>query len=369
MSAVADSSLSSSEERSIIDNVFGAFASIFSSKPQQIPSALRTLRLATRLSDSVVSTASYRLFKTIMTFDNLTDEHWEAARLAICAVAESPHPAEIGEPKEILRFIDHHVLLEGEGREYEPCIGHALRLIVNREVNPLTFTCFKEFDWASPPFVRRVRSMMQPHNRQEIRRAVVALVALVLDRWFNCSVPVMEPEEMSEFCENLTQPIQDVVFVRDERLDRERATIAFGLLRSPDWREQVVPELWRTLPLSILAEELESVRWCLRNAIELLDFMKGLPNREGLKWWCGMLYLHFDKLDSATRDEVQKITAAMRSDGLTHLRFCRDIIGAEISRMQDRVDLSRGAEKNVVRTRLAALEGNYQQLDRIIDEG
>ena len=338
----------------------------------QIPLALRALRLATRLP-RVVADCSYSLFKTIMASDDLTDQDWEAANLAAGGAFLDEPPSEIGEPKEILKFLDHHVSLEGTEGGHRTHILTALQVIIGlhclRGINPLTSRCVREFNWASPPFVRGVRSTMQPCSLLGLRYHMVALVALVSDWWFNCSVPVMEPEGMSELCENLALLMDE--FPHGLNLKRWSVTITFGMLRSPDWRKHIVPKLWSVLAYSTLAEELESVRWCLRNAIELLDFMRGLPEGEGLRWWCGTLWLHFDKLDSTTRDEVKKIAAGMRSDGLSDLNFCLGLIKGEISRVQQEVNEPRDLVEEEMfglnlRTRLIAMEWNYQQLTQVI---
>ena len=49
-----------------------------------------------------------------MALDNLTDQHWEATRLALyAAFRDNECTADPGEPKEILKFIDYHVGLQG----------------------------------------------------------------------------------------------------------------------------------------------------------------------------------------------------------------------------------------------------------------
>lgn len=373
MSASTNSLPPSRQRESVIDNVFRAFESIFSSKPIQMPSALRALRLATRFP-AAVTWSSYGLFKTIMTHDDLTDQDWEAARLVAYGAFYGHHPLETEEPKEILKFLDHHVGLEGAGGgEHGSHIQSALRVIMGLQyidgLNLLTLKCVREFSWTSPSFVRGVRSMMRPHNDLYLRQQIVGLIALVSDRWFTCPVPVMEPEDMSEFCENLAVSMDG--FRHNLGVKTWSVTIIFWMLRSPNWRKHVVPKLWSVLAYSTMGEELESFQWCLRNADKLLEFMRGLPNGEGLKWWFGTLWLHFDKLDSTIRDEVKKVAAGMRNDGLSDLNFCLGLLKGEVSRVQQRINEPRDEREEEglglnLRTRLIALEWNYQQLTQAI---
>ena len=44
---------------------------------------------------------------------------------------------------------------------------------------------------------------MRPHNTVDVRLHVWGLIALAADRWFDSSVLAMEPEEESDFCEDL----------------------------------------------------------------------------------------------------------------------------------------------------------------------
>ena len=81
----ANLSPSSSEMESVIGSVFRAFEDIFSSDSIQVPSALHALRLATEISCFGICDASYQLFKIITGLDNLTDQHWEAARFTVYA--------------------------------------------------------------------------------------------------------------------------------------------------------------------------------------------------------------------------------------------------------------------------------------------
>ena len=62
-------------------------------------------------------------------------------------------------------------------------------------------------------------------------------------------------------------------------------TILFEMLRSSEWTKHVVTRFWSMFAYSARTDETrESVRWCLQNAIELLEFTRGLPDSEGLKW-------------------------------------------------------------------------------------
>ena len=245
-----------------------------------------------------------------MASNDLTDQHWEAARLAVDKAFGSlgPQP-ELGEPRGMLKFLDYHLGLSGALEDHKPFITLAFEeifIFYDYMPNPLVVKCVKNFNCASPSFVRGVRSIMHPDSSLGPRREATWLVSLASDQWFNSTVPIMEPEEMSEFCEHLAVFVVDGHY-HGTSIRRSSVTILFGMLRSPEWRKHIVPRLWSVLVHCGLVEEEESFRWCLWNAIELLDFTRGFPDGEGLKWWYATLRFHYDKLDTTVRDEVERI--------------------------------------------------------------
>ena len=362
----------SCEMEYIIGRVFGTFGEIFSSDFIQIPSALHALRLATRISGFGVYDASYRLFKTVMALGNLTDLHWEAARLAVYAAFTDPRYMAIrGEPKEILKFLDYHIGLQGAKADHGSYIDAALRSLNMDydEPNYLTFQSARDFNWTSLPFVRGLRSMMHSRRPCGFRGNAVALIAYLSDSWFSRSASVMEPGEMSEFCENLAIYMDDVA--HDRRAKEESVTVLFGMLRSEEWKNHIATRLWRVLAYCTQIRDTESVKWCLQNGAELLEFTKGLPDVEGSKWWYGTLWLCYDKLDATVRDKVKTVAADMlRDDGLSDLNLYLGLMQEEVTRIRQEIsELSDIQKRSAIGMNMQALlitmGGNYDQLARI----
>ena len=367
----ANPSSSSCAMEFIIGSVFKAFEEIFSSHSIRVSSALHALRLATRISCSGVCHAGYRLFKIIMGLDNLTDQHWEASRLAIhAAFGDRYHWAYRGEPKEILKFLDYHVGLQGATEGHETYINCALVSLVRfNRTELLTFPCFRDFNWTSPSFMRGVCSMMHPRHLFKLQGDIVTLISLLSDSWFNCSALTTEPEEISNFCQYIVTFMDGVI--HKPAIKVEIVTILFGMLRSPEWRNHMVTGFWRALAYCAEVRDTESVRWCLQNAIELLEFTRGLPDGEGLKWWYGTLWLCYNKLDTTVRDEVKRIAADMLlGDGLSDLNLYLSLMQEEVTRIRQELndlpeDDRQWAPGWNMQAGLMAIEGNYDQLARI----
>ena len=364
-------------KRAILKKVFRVFSTIFSSKTVQTPFALHALRLVTQLAIADVSDASYRLFRMIMASDDLTDQHWEAARLAIRGAFKAG--ADIAPPKvvglgETLKFLDYHLCLRllGAGRDHDSSIISAIDAIATRannyQADPFTVESIGKFNRTGPSFAYGVRSMMYPSNTIALRSAAIGLIAFTSDQWFNSPAPV---EEMSEFCEHLA------VFVVDDTthapfIRKCGVKILFAMLCSPEWRKHIDTRFWSMLVYCTqVPGEPESFKWCLRNAIELLEFTRGLPDGEGSKWWYGTLWFYYDRLYATARDEVERIARAMSlGHGLSDLNLYLNLIERDVARIRQEVDELRDEDKldkvgMELRAQLVVLEGNHNKLARI----
>ena len=364
--------------RTVFGKVFGALSTIFSSKPIP-PLAIHALRLITQIERLDFAAASCKLFDVIMASDDMTEEYWEAARYAIRGAfrrtAGGLTILPLSEkPQKLLKFLDHHLGLQGTGEDHIFSISYTLDatlVLSGRRPVPLVLESIMSYNCASPSFVRGMRSIMRPTTINYVREYAARFIALVSDQWFNSPIPIMEPEDRSEFCENLawfmTGPTRPHLDTRKLLI-----VILFGMLRSPEWRNHIATRFWSVFAeWTLVDEEDASFQWCLKNAIELLEFTKGSPDAEGFKWWYGTLWFHFEKLDPTVRGEVERIATEMSSgDGLSDLNLYLNLIGQETERTQrqldgltedDRLDRS-GME---LRARIVGLEGNYRRLARI----
>ena len=328
----------------MIKKIFSALSAVFSSESTQSLSPLPALRLVTRLVVSDACVASYELFKIIMASNDLTDRHWEAARLAVRGAFQENAEGRVsqaGEPKEILKFLDYHLGLQGAGEDHRSSIAFALAGILglyDERVDPVTVEYIREFDCTSPSFVGGMRSIMRPDSPFDLRWNAAGLLTVISGQWFYSPSPVMEPEEMSEFCGHLSVLIYHDVYLYPPQYSYKRAvTILFGMLRSPEWRKHIGAELWCAFAYyAQVEEEDESFRWCLQNAIELLEFTRGLPDGEGLKWWYVTLWLHYDKLDTTVRDEAERIARDMsQGNGASDPNSYLDLIKQEVTKIRE----------------------------------
>ena len=314
-----------------------------------------------------------------MASDDLTDQHWAATRLlAEGAWRENieDSPPDLTELKEVFKFLGHHLGLHGAGEDHASSITFAMSAILSKWFaeggpTPLLEESARKFNCASPSFVKGVRLALNPRNSLVLRGRMLALVALTFDQWSNSPAPVMEPEEMVEFCENIAVFVVDDV-LHESHIQRRSLTVLFGMLRSPEWRSHIATRFWKMLAYCIVVDEgLGPFAWCLQNATELLDFMRGLPDGEGLRWWYGTLWFHYDKLDTTVRNEVERIAKDMSlGDGLLDLNLYLNLIGQEVARTRQEVDELRDEAKldrpgMKLRTRLIALEGNHHRLSLI----
>jgi len=277
----------------------------------------------------------------------------------------------LGDLKGILRFLDYHLGLQEAGRDHESAIHFAMVAVIIKsggfQADHLTVDYIEDLIRDSPSFAKGVRSMMHPDLAFRLRMSTVGLIAVTADQRFTSPVP---PQEMSEFCERLAVFADESI--HGEYLQRCGVVILFEMLRSPEWRGHIVPSPWSMFVYCAqFPGERESFWWCLENAIDLLEFTKGLAGGEELKWWYGTLWFHHEKLDAKVRDEVERIAKDMSTgDGLSDLNLYLSLIKQEVERTQQEVDelpnQNRPARFGMdLRARLAALEGNYNKLARI----
>ena len=148
-------------------------------------SALRALRLITRLDVSDIAKASYELFQITMGYEGLTDQHWAEARLVIRGGFQEGvgvKPFRLGELKEIFESLDYHIGLQGAGEAHNSsirfCLGGILAKSRGNRPDPLVVKCIKKFDSRQPILgewgVFDITSHQPHHTPRE-------------SRWLDCS--------------------------------------------------------------------------------------------------------------------------------------------------------------------------------------
>ena len=312
-----------------------------------------------------------------MASDDLTKEHWVAARLAIHGAFQRSIDGTlppVGEPVEILQFLNRHLRLQGEGEDHASSIAVALNAITstqNGRFTPEMVECIRNFNCALPRFVKGMCSILHPSSLALTRGLAITFIGLISDQWFDSLLPIMESKERSEFCKHLAVYMLEEI-LPDRIIRRRFFPILFGMLRSSKWRENIDTRLWGLLAHCALVEgEEDSFKWCLQNALEILEFTGRSRDDERFKWWYGTLWFHFDKLNSTVQGEVKRIAKVMSSgDGPSDLSLYLNLIGQEVERTRRQLD-GLNEEKRLARsgmeltTRLVTLEGNYHRLAQI----
>ena len=180
--------------------------------------AFHALRLITQNGRTDFAIANYKLFHVIMASDDETEEYWDAARYAIRGAfqrnADLTTLTETEKHQDILKFLDHHLGLQGTGEDHIPSIAYAFEAIlvrVNGRPIPRILESTRSFNCTRPSFVLGMRSIMRSTANNRIREFVIRFIALVSDQWFNPPMLIMEPEDRIEFCENLAR-LMDTMF-------------------------------------------------------------------------------------------------------------------------------------------------------------
>ena len=107
----------------------------------------------------------------------------------------SQSPPMVEEPKEIFKFLDYHLGLQGAEEDHTSSIDLAPEAmheeLLDRQADPLIVECTKNFNCASQSFVKGMCLIMQPDGAVPLGCKAISLISFISDRWFNSPAPIM----------------------------------------------------------------------------------------------------------------------------------------------------------------------------------
>lgn len=151
----------------------------------------------------------------------------------------------IGDPQDILTFLDHHFdSATREGENQEVSIQDALHTLAHTS-KLATIELLEHFDPTELSFVRGICHALQGDRTLHLRRVALSFLPLVGDKWFNTPDPVMEPEQMKTLCVDWASAVDDFKHVDD--LQQATLAVLLGMIGSPHWRPHIVMGTWKLL--------------------------------------------------------------------------------------------------------------------------
>ena len=287
----------------------------------EIDCALEALRLIAPLSENVIATKSYDLFHVVMrapvspAYSN--EKKWEASRLALNGAYKWDKVLPlVGDPQNILTFLNHHFELASQGENQDEPIQNALRALAYAS-SPETL---KSFDPTQLSFVRGILHVFKRNKPLQLRKAALFFLPLIGDRWFNTRNPIMDPDEMSILCEDWASAVDDVG-TTSTHVQNAALVVLFGMMNSRHWRPHIAREKWKLLEyFASVPDDSEPLKRCLENS-ELVHAISKVDNPDATILWSAILWLKYKDLTTEVRKQLEEATkVASRSNVDMYLR-------------------------------------------------
>ena len=297
------------------------------------------MKLIAPLSEVDIADKSYDLFRVVtqapVSLAYSEEKKWNASRLTMHGAFNwDEFLPWVEDPQDILTFLDHHfdLVTRGDENQDEP-IRYALRAL-GFACHPATIEALNDFDPTGPSFVRGICYVFQDNKPFELRRAAFFFLALVSDKFFNTTQPIMGLDEMKNFCVVWASTVDD--FELEDDVKEAALTVLLGMINSPHWRPHIVTEKWKLLEyFTSIPRDSQALRQCIDNP-ELIDAIKEMDNPAASFLWLGVLWLKYQELIPDVRGELEVITKDLaQGKGKADLDRYLTMIESELERAEE----------------------------------
>ena len=347
----------------IYDKLVGTFQNPDSSAVE-IDHALEAMELIGPFSKDEIALKSYHLFHVVMqapiSSAHSEEKKWQAARLAMHGAYKwDKFLPWVGDPQDILTFLDHHFKLATGGSEgqYEP-IQNALRALAYAS-GPATIESLKHFDPTETSFIRGVCYVYQGDKPPQLRKAALFFLFLIGDRWFNTPDPIMDDDQMRGLCKDWASAVDHIEHSYD--VQNVILPVLFGMINSPHWRPHIVTEKWKLLEyFTSVPDDSQPLRRCLDNP-ELIDAISEVDNPDAKVLWLAILWLKYMELIPEIQEQLKKVTREMVRDRRADFDMFLSGVDSELGKAEDTLMLHNVLSTDPVVTALRTKASNLRQ--------
>ena len=329
-----------------IDRIFEKLSETFrnpSATTDEIDRALEAMTLIAPLSDNEIAQKSYQLFHIVMQapapLAYSPEKKWDASRLTMHGAFKwDKFLPWVGDPKDILTFLNHHFdLADRSGENQDEPIQNALRALAYAPC-PDTIEALKLFDPTEPSFVRGICYVFQDHKPFQLRKAALFFLHLIGDRWFNTPYPIMEEDQMKSLCVDWASAVDGIDHTDDVR--KATLTVLFGMINSPHWRPHIDTKKWKLLEyFTSLPDDSRPLQRCIDNP-ELMVAIKEVANPAALALWLAILWLRYRELIPQVQEQLETVTREFaQGRRKTDLDWCLSLMDFELRKAEDALDL------------------------------
>jgi len=324
-----------------IDRIYAKLTETFrnpSPTTDEIDRALESMEIIAPLLDKNVAQKSYELFHVVMkapvspTYSQ--DKKWEASRRTIHGAYKwDQFMPSVGDPHDILTFLDHHFDLATGGENQDEPIQNALQALAYAS-GPDTIDALKRFDPTKPSFVSGICYALQRGRPRKLRMAALLPLALVGDRWFETPHPIMESDQMRSLSVDWASAVDAN---NDYTPNVQKAILAtlFMMINSPQWRTHIVKDKLGDLRyFDSVPDDSQALRRCVDNP-EFIDAIKDVATPTAMILWMRTLWLRYRESIPAVRRQLETGTEEVVRGRRMDLEMYHSAIEAELTKPEN----------------------------------
>ena len=305
----------------------------------EIDRALDAMELIAPICKNGIAKKSYELFHVIMqtpvSFVCSQEQKWRASRLAL-------HSAYnwdgfllpwVGDPQDILIFLDHHFDLATRDRQNqdEP-IQNALRALAYAS-SPVTVEVLRRLDPTRPSFIRGICYAFQNDRPSRLRKAALLFLPLIGDRWFNTLRPIMGRDRMRSLCVDWASAVDSIEHTPE--IQKVILAALFGMINSPHWRPHIVTNKWKLLEYFIsVPDDSRPLRRCIDNP-ELIYAILKTADPTVVVLWLEILWFKYDELVPQVQEQLETVMKEARGERRESLGMYLSAMDSELEKAKD----------------------------------
>ena len=331
------------------------------------------LALTTLLKYDKARDSSYALFRSIMAMVHSEHWLWHPAQLSfIGAFGWDTSLPPVGDPKEILGFLEHCLATQESGIVQDHLIERvfcALGFSTDEEAWRLSLEIV---NFSQPRFVNGFCHAFRQGAPYLLRRSTVYILPYLDEQLFKADWRIPpSPEQATALISGWASAV--TVSLKEkptDRLKKSAATTLFSLIDSPFWRKYIPGERLTILEhASVIGDEVpDPFRRCLQNP-DVLEYLKEANQGMSILWvliqWANYFHLPENIKARLEPDTVEAWARGRRGDPAAFV----STMDKEITRLQREIETydSWSFETRVVtlRTRLEDLRGARKKLVKV----
>lgn len=337
------------------------------------------MRLIAPLGNETVAESSYNLFHVILSSSFEKEEIWAAARLAVHGAYKwDTYLPWLNDPDDVIKFLAYHFAIQAKGGDdvaTQP-IEDALRAVAYGS-NETTLEGLKKFDQTDKLFVDGIRKAFEEDRSFQTRKAVLFLMPIIQDKWFDdSSEDVIPDEEKDEFCRNWGSTVDGIEHSVDVK--KASCTTFFAMLNSKKWRSHIAKDKLKLMEYFIgLPDDTRYFTACKKD-VSILPWLRSRADEAGegteetklWKLWLAILWSDYANLSKEVRDQILEVTKVVVSKVRPDVSFISRIMAGEKERHQAKLDeheaWSLGDEAEKLRTKVEDISEGIEVFAEVV---